>query len=209
MGRVRRLANAPCRRRRICLLPNVAWMRSVRLGIPGASVGKSSVPVPSFRKPTARSRLGSFGNRGNGEYRKELAHALGVIRRYLAALGLPQTRALLRLDGLYGTGAVLADLDGLCFVMRGKDYAVLDHPTVQARLHLPPDASFSRPESTLVRTLYDCPDVPVGKTGCRCRVVVATHRQPRKRAASVAPARAWSMNSFSPSCRKTGSPPPM
>jgi hypothetical protein len=153
--------------------------------------------------------LGSFGNRGNGEYRKELAHALGVIRRYLAALGLPQTRALLRLDGLYGTGAVLADLDGLCFVMRGKDYAVLDHPTVQARLHLPPDASFSRPESTLVRTLYDCPDVPVGKTGCRCRVVVATHRQPRKRAASVAPARAWSMNSFSPSCRKTGSPPPM
>ncbi|GHO94595.1 hypothetical protein KSF_046430 [Reticulibacter mediterranei] len=30
-------------------------------------------------------------------------------------------------------------------------------------------------ESTLVRTLYDCPDVPVGKTGCCCRVVVATH----------------------------------
>jgi len=119
--------------------------------------------------------LGSFGNRGNGEYRKELALALVVIRRSLAALGLPQTRALLRLDGLYGTGAVIADLDGLFFVMRGKDYAVLDHPTVQARLHLPPDAHFSRPESTLVRTLYDCPDVPVGPEGCRCRVVVATH----------------------------------
>ncbi len=125
--------------------------------------------------------LGSFGNRGNGEYRKELAYALGVIRRYLAALGLPQTRALLRLDGLYGTGAVIADLDDLCFVMRGKDYAVLDHPTVQARLHLPPDAHFSRPESTLVRTLYDCPDVPVGKTGCRCRVVVATHPAAEKK----------------------------
>src|SRR5229473_3097496 len=113
--------------------------------------------------------LGSFGNRGNGEYRKELAHALVVIRRYLAAHSLPQARALLRLDGLYGTGAVMADLDGLFFVMRGKDYAVLDHPTVQARLHLPPDASFSRPESPLVRTLYDCLDVPVGKTGCCCR----------------------------------------
>jgi hypothetical protein len=59
--------------------------------------------------------------------------------------------------------------------MRGKDYTVLDHPTVQARLHVPPDASFSLPESSLVRTLYDCPDVPVGKTGCCCRVVVATH----------------------------------
>ncbi len=119
--------------------------------------------------------LGSFGNRGNGEYRKELAHALVVIRRYLAAHGLPQARALLRLDGLYGTGAVIADLAGLSFVMRGKDYTVLDHPAVQARLHLPPDSHFSRPESTLVRTLYDCPDVPVGPEGCRCRVVVATH----------------------------------
>jgi len=119
--------------------------------------------------------LGSFGNRGNGEYRKELAHALVVIRRYLAAHGLPQARALLRLDGLYGTGAVMADLAGLSFVMRGKDYTVLDHPAVQARLHLPPDSHFSRPESTLVRTLYDCPDVPVGPEGCCCRVVVATH----------------------------------
>ena len=119
--------------------------------------------------------LGSFGNRGNGEYRKELAHALVVIRRYLAAHGLPQARALLRLDGLYGTGAVIADLAGLSFVMRGKDYTVLDHPAVQARLHLPPASHFSRPESTLVRTLYDCPDVPVGPEGCRCRVVVATH----------------------------------
>ena len=119
--------------------------------------------------------LGNFGNRGNGEYREELALALGVIRRYLSANGQPQTHALLRLDGLYGTGAVIADLDGLFFVMRGKDYTVLDHPVVRARLHLPPDAHFSRPESPLVRTLYDCLDVPVGKTGCRCRVVVAPH----------------------------------
>src|SRR5258708_14926022 len=119
--------------------------------------------------------LGSFRNKGNGEYRKELAYATGVIRRYLAALGLPQTRALLRLDGLYGTGAVIADLEGLFFVMRGKDYTVLDHPIVQSRLHLPPDAHFSRPESALVRALYDCPDVPVGPEGRGSRVVVATH----------------------------------
>lgn len=93
----------------------------------------------------------------------------------LSAHGWPQARALLRLDGLYGTGAVMADLAGLCFVMRGKDYKVLDHPVVQGRLHLPADTHFSRPESGLVRQLYDCPDVPVGKEGYRCRVVVATH----------------------------------
>jgi hypothetical protein len=138
-------------------------------------VEKSSVLAPSFRKPIPESRLGSFGNRGNGEYREELHCALGVIRRYLAAHSLPQARALLRLDGLYGTGAVVVDLAGLCFVMRGKDYTVLDQPVVQARLHLPADSHFSRPESTLVRALYDCPDVPVGPEGCRCRVVVAIH----------------------------------
>ncbi len=49
-------------------------------------------------------------------------------------------RALLRLDGLYGTGAVVADLADLSFVMRGKDYTVLDQPVVQARLHLPADS---------------------------------------------------------------------
>jgi hypothetical protein len=119
--------------------------------------------------------LGSFGNRGNGLYRAELRQALGAIGRYLAAQQLPQERALLRLDGQYGTGAVLADLTGFPFVMRGKEYAVLDHPLVQARLHLPPDQLQHRPESQLVRSLYDCPDVPVGPEGVHCRVVVATH----------------------------------
>src|SRR5258708_9148540 len=105
--------------------------------------------------------LGSFGNRGNGLYRAELRQALSAIGRYLTAHQLPQERALLRLDGQYGTGAVLADLAGFSFVMRGKEYAVLDHPRVQARLHLPPDQLQRRPESSLVRSLYDCPDVPV------------------------------------------------
>jgi hypothetical protein len=119
--------------------------------------------------------LGSFGNPGNGQYREELRLAVGAIQRYLSAHQLPQERALLRLDGQYGTGAVLLDLAGFSFVVRGKDYAVLDRPEVQARLHLPADQSFTRPESALERMLYDCPDVPVGPNGARCRVVVATH----------------------------------
>jgi hypothetical protein len=59
--------------------------------------------------------------------------------------------------------------------MRGKDYQLLDHPRVQARLHLPADGQFSRPESGITRMLYDCPDLPVGPAGQQCRVVVATH----------------------------------
>ena len=119
--------------------------------------------------------LGSFGNRGNGRYREELRRGLSAIGRYLAAHQLPQSRCLLRLDGQYGTGAVLADLANFAFVTRGKEYSVLDHPLVQARLHLPPDQFQQRPESQTVRRLYDCPEVPVGPEGVLCRVIVATH----------------------------------
>jgi hypothetical protein len=119
--------------------------------------------------------LGSFGNRGNRRYREELRKALSAITRSLAAHQLSKARALLRLDGQYGTGAVLSDLAGFAFVTRGKEDTVLDHPLVQTRLHLPPDQVQQRPESQMVRNLYDCPDVPVGAEGVRCRVIVATH----------------------------------
>jgi hypothetical protein len=125
--------------------------------------------------------LGSFGNRGNGRYREELRKALGAIGRYLSAYQLPQERTLLRLDGQYGTAAVLADLAGFAFVTRGKDYSVLDHPLVQARLHLPPDQTQQRPESQVVRSLYDCPAVPIGSEGVCCRVVVASHPAEKKK----------------------------
>ena len=123
--------------------------------------------------------LGSFGNRGNGLYRAELRQALFAIGRYLASHHLAQ--ALLRFDGQYGTGAVIADLADFSFVMRGKDYTVLDHPLVQARLHLPPDQILQRPESLVVRSLYDCPEVPVGPESVHCRVVVATHPAGKKK----------------------------
>jgi hypothetical protein len=119
--------------------------------------------------------LGSFGNRGNGHYREELLKGLEAIVCYLSAHQIPIARALLRLDGEYGTGAVLVDLTDFAFVTRGKDYTVLDNPLVQTRLHLPPDQYQQRPESQVVRSLYDCPDVPVGPQAQRCRVIVASH----------------------------------
>jgi hypothetical protein len=125
--------------------------------------------------------LGSFGNRGNGRYREELRQGLAAITRYLTAHQLPQGRALLRLDGQYGTGAVLSDVTDFAFVTRGKEYTALDHPLVQARLHLPPDQFQQRPESQTVRSLYDCPQIPVGPAGVLCRVVVATHPAAKKK----------------------------
>jgi hypothetical protein len=83
--------------------------------------------------------LGSFGNPGNGRYRQKLHCAKAVIERYVSAHQWQPSRTLLRVDGQYGTRAVLADLAGFCFVTRGKDYAVLKQPEIQRRLHLPAD----------------------------------------------------------------------
>src|SRR6266699_5958543 len=119
--------------------------------------------------------IATFGNPGNGEYRAELRRAVTVIQSYLQAHHHSEERVLLRLDGQYGTGAVLADLAGLPFVMRSKEYQLLKRAEIQARLNLPADQHLTHAESGMVRALYDCPDVPVGPDGVQCRVVVATH----------------------------------
>jgi hypothetical protein len=116
----------------------------------------------------------------------ELRQGLAAITRYLIAHQLPPARALLHIFGLYGTGAVLSDVAGFAFVTRGKEYSVLDHPLVQARLHLSPDRLKPRPESQTQRSPYDCPNVPVGPEGLLCRVVVATHPSLAKRRAALA-----------------------
>jgi len=125
--------------------------------------------------------LGTLGNAGNGEYRAELRRAVGAIHGYLKAHQFPPGRAVLRLDGQYGTGAVLADLANLAYVVRGQDYHLLDRDEVQTRLHLPPDQQMTHPESGVCRALYDCPAVPLGAEGKRCRVVVATHPASEKK----------------------------
>jgi len=77
---------------------------------------------------------------------------------------------------------VLSDLAGFAFVTRGKEYTVLDHPLVQARLHLPSDqvqqrtAKSGGPQSLRLRK-----PVPVGPEGVLCRVVVATHQAFKKK----------------------------
>lgn len=122
--------------------------------------------------------LGTFSGTGNGDYRGELLRATEVIARYLTSQQLPLDRAIVRLDGQYGNGTVVADLEslGLGWMTRGKDYALLDLPQVQARLALPPDQQTTHPETGTCRALFDCPDVLLTPTGPRSRVIIATHK---------------------------------
>jgi len=75
-----------------------------------------------------------------------------------------------------GNGAIVADLAGLAYVMRGKDYGLLDLPQVQARLAQPPDQQISHPETGTCRALFDCPDLLLSSTGPRTRVIIAMHQ---------------------------------
>jgi hypothetical protein len=70
--------------------------------------------------------VASFGNSGNGRYREELRRAKNSIQTYIKAQGFPAERTLLRLDGQYGTGAVISDVADFPYVTRGKDYSILD-----------------------------------------------------------------------------------
>src|SRR5215210_5666602 len=93
--------------------------------------------------------LGTFSGTGNGDYSMELEAACQAIVAYLQAKGLRPAQALVRLDALYGTASPLAHIQqaGLGFLTRGRDYQLLDHPTVRARLALPSDARLQHPET--------------------------------------------------------------
>ena len=102
--------------------------------------------------------LGTFGNPGNGLYRSELQRARSVIAAYASATALSLSQVVVRLDGLYGNAAPLADLlaaDGPGVVVRGKVYHLLEQPVVHQRLRHPPDQHTIHPESGVHRALYD------------------------------------------------------
>lgn len=80
--------------------------------------------------------LGTFGGAGNGNYQGELARACEAIISYAGWFCMPLSHILIRLDGLYGTTAVLTPLllSGIGVIVRSKEYGLLDLPAVAARL---------------------------------------------------------------------------
>ncbi len=98
-----------------------------------------------------------------------------AISAYMKAQSLPLSQAVVRLDGQYGNGAIVVDLAGLAYVMRGRDYDLLDLPQVQTRLAQPPDQQTTYPETGTCRALFDCPDLLLTPTGPCIRVIIATH----------------------------------
>jgi hypothetical protein len=121
--------------------------------------------------------LGTFGGAGNGDYQGELARACEAIIGYAGWLCMPLAHILIRLDGLYGTTAVLTPLllSGVGVIVRSKEYGLLELPAIAARLMLPPDAQTTHPESGAQRSLFDCPDITLCPSVPRVRLMIATH----------------------------------
>ncbi len=121
--------------------------------------------------------MGTYSGPGNGDSRGELKRAIQTITWYATALSLSLSQILVRLDGLYGNAAPLADVvtAGLGLIGRSKDYTLLDLPEVKAALAQPPVAMCIHPESQTSRALFDCPAVALSPTGPRVRLIVAAH----------------------------------
>jgi len=143
-------------------------------------LGRKRGEVVRTRTTVAHSHshqwFGTFSGSGNGDYRGELKRAVEVSVAYLTAQGIALAQGILRLDGQYGNGAIVEDIAGagLNYLMRGKDYHLLDLPQVQARLALPPDAQATHPETGTKRALFDFPALALTPTGRTGRVIVAT-----------------------------------
>ena len=129
--------------------------------------------------------LGTFAGKGNGDYVAELVDACQVVTHYLQSRNIPLVHGLLRLDGFYGNASVLTRIQqaGLGFLTRARDYQLLVHPRVQARLTLPCDRELVHPATGVRRAVYEVGYLsdwlePLFEQELRCRVIVTKRTAP-------------------------------
>src|SRR5262249_33527212 len=124
-----------------------------------------------------RQWIGTYGGRGNGDYRSELASALRAIATYQAQFAFPAEMALVRLDGQYGDAAVVAQimLANVHVVTRGRGYQLLEHPQIQLVLAHPPTACVTRLNTGEAVELFDGGWLPLDEGLPAVRVIVARH----------------------------------
>jgi hypothetical protein len=127
-----------------------------------------------------RQWIGTYGNRGNGDYQGELAAALGAIKTYLAHFALSTEVALVRLDGQYGDAVVVAQLleAGVYLITRGRTYRMLERPQIQRVLAHPPSACVTALNTGEIVELFDGGWLDLDEGLPQVRVIVARHAAP-------------------------------
>jgi hypothetical protein len=127
-----------------------------------------------------RQWVGTYGGRGNGDYRDELASALQAITSYVKQFALTPQMALVRLDGQYGDAAVFAQiiLAGVHLLTRGRGYHLLEHPQIQSVLAHPPTARVTGMNTAETIELFDGGWLELDEGLPHVRVIVARHPAP-------------------------------
>jgi hypothetical protein len=127
-----------------------------------------------------RQWVGTYGNKGNGDYRGELTLALQAIAAYLKLFNLEPQMALVRLDGAYGDRVVVTQIarSGVFFVTRGKAYDLLNDPQIQAALAVGPTEYRTKSHTGESYELFEGGWVTLKEGQPPVRVIVARHLLP-------------------------------
>ena len=101
--------------------------------------------------------LGTFGAPGNGTPGADLESACRIIGQYLQQHQMPGSRAIMRLDGYYGLPQFVNQIQQhqLGYILRSRDYGLLQHPALQTRLQTTPVQLWSHPEAHQEREVFD------------------------------------------------------
>ena len=128
-----------------------------------------------------RQWIGTYGNRGNGDYQGELASALQAIKTYLAHFALPtqaaqgESRWTIRRCGCDCPTRYEA---GVYLITRGRTYRMLEHPQLQRVLTHPPSARVTALNTGEVVELFDGGWLHLDEGLPQVRVIVARHAAP-------------------------------
>jgi hypothetical protein len=108
--------------------PHRRFDRVCAKGYFGRKRGQVGRTRTTVLQPYTHQWLGTFSGPGNGDYRAELRQALQAITVYAAALALPLSQVVVRIDGLYGNTAPVNEILSwkLGVIGRSKQYAWLD-----------------------------------------------------------------------------------
>ena len=156
-------------------------MQSVRRATRGVSGVRWSEHEPQRAEMHTRQWIGTYGNRGNGDYQGELASALQAIKTAPLALR-SHTRgsfgssrwAIWRCGRDYSTRYEA----GVYLITRGRTYGMLERPQLQRVLTHPPSARVTALNTGEVVALFDGGWLPLDEGLPQVRVIVARHAAP-------------------------------
>ncbi|MBN8564994.1 MAG: hypothetical protein J0L70_31275 [Leptolyngbya sp. UWPOB_LEPTO1] len=159
---------------------------AVRPGYLGRKRGEGIRTRSAVSQAHTTEWLGTFESAGNGTPGPDLDRACEVIQHYLQHYSLSGSKAIVRLDGFYGTPQFVNRMQHhqLGYLLRCRDYSLLKQPAIQARLAQLQAQAWFHPESHTVRDVFDLGFVQDALAGYTCPVrllVVRTPYDPKRK----------------------------